>query len=307
MTSHDPEEAFVAELFSKVEPRAQPPWPTQQAVYLSSLLAWRQEVARRRWRRVGVALAAGLACVVIGTGVLLYRNGALAPPVHMATSTPELPPGAVRETSGSGGFRLQAAGGEGLRLGPGTRYAMQGETLWLLEGAIYVEAGDEEGAGSLVINAGHVDVRHVGTRYAVTFNAGRVEVRVRDGLVQVNDGTGRQNVAGGTLLSIGADGQSSGPVASAAWGPHWAWAEQLAPPLAIDGRMLLGVLEDIAFETGRSLAFEDNAVRRLCEATRLKGPVLDLPASGRLFAVLVTTDLEAVENGDRILIRQQAE
>jgi transmembrane sensor len=307
MTSQDPDDAFVAELFSKVGPREQPPWPTQQAVYLSSLLAWRQEVARRRWRRAGLALAAGLACMVIGAGVLLYRNGAHAPPAQLATTAPELPPGVTSESSGPDGLRLQAAGGEALRLRPGTRYAMQGERLWLLEGAVYVEAGVESAAASLVINAGGVDVRHVGTRYAVSLNAAGVEVRVRDGQVEVAAGADRQNIGGGTLLSIGTGGQGSGPVASAAWGPQWAWAERLAPPLAIDGRMLLGVLEDIAFETGRVLVFEDNAVRRLCEATRLKGPVLDLPATGRLFAVLVTTDLEAVENGDRILIRQQAE
>lgn len=306
MNPNDQEETALASLLAGAGPRTRPPGAVAEAVYRSSLLAWQQQLAQRRRRRWIMALAAGIACAAIGTGMILQRTGSRQQALSTAGNA-ALPADAQVERSGPEGQRLFGPTGESLRIKPDSRYAMQGERFWLLEGAVYVESDAVAEAGALVIEADGVAVRHVGTRYAVTLESGAVKIQVRDGIVEVDTGAARET-AGGGMAVLATSGERQVERSSVApWGAAWAWAEDLAPPLVIDGRILSQVLEEIARETGRRLVFDDENVQRSCEQTRLKGPVLDLPASGRLFAVLVATGLEAVENEERIVIRRKTD
>jgi hypothetical protein len=134
---------------------------------------------------------------------------------------------------------------------------------------------------------------------------GQLTVNVRDGLVAVTNRLGQLEVSDGIQLVVDQQGREVARQTIARYGPTWAWTESLAPALAIDGRVLYDVLQEIAFETGRQLEFADEAERVVCGQIRLKGPFLDMPASDRLFAVLVTTGLEATESGERIQILRQ--
>jgi ferric-dicitrate binding protein FerR (iron transport regulator) len=299
------EDKVLAEVFSRVGPRLLPPEATRNAVHRAAHAAWLQAVARRRRRRLNFALAAGISFLVFGTAVLLNRQ-LFTPPVSVSAAA--VPPGdATLEEAGDGGRRLVAASGELLRLRPQSQIAMKGGELWLLRGAVYVESADIEGTGALIVHAGPVAVRHIGTRYAVAVAAGDVEVMVREGVVELTRGADRERAAAGTALSASAAGGPVGRRSIETWGKDWGWADALAPPLNIDGRLCSRVLEEIANETGRRLQYENDAVRGTCEKARLNGPILELPPSGRLFAVLVMTGLEAIENGERIVIRRPAQ
>jgi ferric-dicitrate binding protein FerR (iron transport regulator) len=204
---------------------------------------------------------------------------------------------------------LQTLAGERLRVAAGSDFKFIGtERIQLLSGQVYVESSDSDtGNQRLEIRTQFGSVTHLGTRYAVALSTDRMAIRVREGLVGVTTGALRTDAGAGVEVEIDRKGREINRQRISTYGSMWAWAESLAPPLQIDGRRLADVLREIAAETGRRLEFANEAVRRACAEIELKGPFLDLPAADRLFAVLVTTGLEATESGDRILIQEQME
>ena len=90
---------------------------------------------------------------------------------------------------------LLAAGGS-LRLPPSRPHAKRVE---LLRGSLVAEVHHREEGESFVVTAGEVEVRVVGTRFAVDRGDG-VRVSVSEGVVEVSDGRGAWTVqAGGSL------------------------------------------------------------------------------------------------------------
>jgi ferric-dicitrate binding protein FerR (iron transport regulator) len=310
MNEDDPEGLAVAGLLARVGKRAQPPAPTRDAVYVAALVAWRQQqFVRRRRRWLNVALAASLLLVAVGIGWMLRSMPTATTLIAAHSADRAFPVGSAFEVTDPGGLRIQSQTGEQLRLRAGTRVEFpSARQIRLVTGALYVESRDHSADATstgLTVLVGQTLVRHIGTRYIVGSDGARIEVLVRDGRIELISGMHRSHADAGTRVALSRSGseENRGPIA--AHGGLWRWAEALSPPLAIEGRYLSQVLLEIAFETGRQLQFESEAVRIICEKTSLHGPILDLQPSGRLFAVLVATGLEAVESGDRILIRQQ--
>jgi ferric-dicitrate binding protein FerR (iron transport regulator) len=205
---------------------------------------------------------------------------------------------------------FETSAGYGLRLDRNSRvHTLDPTTVSLERGRIYFESRGVAApqAPPFTIATRYGTVRHAGTRYAVDVTTAVLRVKVRDGAVRVETPAGRAAVNGGEQAAFDAGGRqlARGPLS-----PHdssWQWVEALAPPLALDGRPLIEVLEDIARASGRRLEFADDDVRLACRGITLKGPFIDLPMGDRLYAVLATTGLEAVENGERIVIRRRVD
>lgn len=301
--------AVVAGLLLKAGRRAQPPAETREAVYLSTLLAWQQSHQQRRQQRMRVyALAAGFA---VAAFAVIWYSFAQREPVQVAAwpvgAGQVVRIGQVVHVDTLPGRVLETASGDRIRAATGSELVFQASGhLQLRAGKIYVESGARGNDSSLTIDTDLGSVRHLGTRYVVAVAPGQLTVSVRDGQVAVANRLGQLTVGDGIQLVVDGTGHEAARQNITRYGPTWAWTESLAPALAIDGRVLYDVLQDIAFETGRQLEFADDAVRIVCGQIRLKGPFLDMHASDRLFAVLVTTGLEATESGERIRILRQS-
>ncbi len=319
--------------------RIEPPTETRDAVYLSTRLAWQRELQRRRRTRLTWLAAASVAATTVGLLWLGVREPTPAALVLIAQARGgglALRVGERYETGRERGVVLETAAGHGLRLDRDSRVrGVDATTLEIERGRMYFEsvAADATSAAATTTTATataaatatataralasasttrvfaivtrYGTVRHVGTRFTVEVLPDRLAVQVRDGRVRIDTASQRIDVDAGVRVAIDASGREIERGPAARHGAAWDWVEALAPPLAIDGRSLIAVLEDIARESGRRLEFADEDVRRECRGIALKGPFIELPMGNRLFAVLATTGLEAIESGERILIRHR--
>jgi ferric-dicitrate binding protein FerR (iron transport regulator) len=306
--SEDNETPALSRLLAKAGRRTAPPSETREAVYVSALVAWQQALAQRRQQRHRLlALAASLVAAI---GVVWYAVSARAPALVAATGTVdgrEIHVGEALSAGDKPGLVLRTAMGEQVRIDKGSvaQFVAQGR-IRLSSGRIYVQSSDSRAEG-LVVETRLGSVTHVGTRYAIDLGNSQLRVNVRDGLVNIAFGETHSQVGGGMRMVLDQSGRQPELQRIASYGPLWAWSDRLTPALEIDGRRLSDVLLEIAFETGRRLEFADDVIRQACARIELRGPFLDMPATDRLFAVLITTGLEAVESGDRILIQQHLE
>ncbi|MGD9599205.1 MAG: hypothetical protein AB7G76_14790 [Steroidobacteraceae bacterium] len=304
----------LTRLLTRVGPRIEPPAETREAVYLTTLLAWNDTVrSRRRLFVRRFALAASL--LIAAAGLAAYMTGQMWQPAALVATARggaalTVRAGDVVAAPRESGLVLGIGDSdESLRLDRGARVKFTGLHRAVLEAGRAYFVGAPGGAADtgrrFTLVTRFAEVTHVGTRYALNVEAHDLEVDVREGAVRIRTRSGEFLADAGTRITIDEQGRLSGRTSIATFGAGWGWAEALAPPLPIDGRPLIAVLEEIARETGRRLTFADSRVETACRAILLKGPVLDLPVGDRLFAVLVTTGLEAIENGDLILIRDQ--
>lgn len=234
---------------------------------------WRATVRRRRWARVAVAAAIA---ATIG-GVLLMRP-----------RTEPLAPAPTRFVETSGSTTSVEWNGGTLRLDRETQLRIDTpRTATLLRGAIYY-ANDTTGA-AVTIHTPFGDVRDVGTRFEARLRDDALRVRVRDGAVIVRGTTARA----GTELVANRTSVTSRAVATS--GEEWAWIENAAPPIVLEGKSLDEVLQRIAIEKGLTL-------QRSGPDQTLHGDV-PLSVSEALDAATAAAGVTYRIEGDRLIVR----
>ena len=234
---------------------------------------WRATVRRKRWTRVAVAAAIA---ATIG-GVMLMRPG---------TEPPAPAPKPFVETAGAT-TSVDWNGGT-LRLDRETQLRIDTAcTATLVRGAIYY-ANDTPGV-TVTIHTPFGDVRDVGTRFEIRLRDDALRVRVRDGAVIVRDTTARA----GTELVATRTSVTSRAVATS--GEDWAWIENAAPPIVLEGKSLDEVLQRIAIEKGLTL-------QRSGPDPTLHGDV-PLSVSEALDAATAAAGVTYRIEGDRLIVR----
>ena len=286
--SHEPD-GRLEELLRATGRRPAPPPERAARVREAVRARWRGEQRRRRRRRalwIGVAAAA-----VAAAGMLAFlpRPGVDAPAARVERL--ELPgalrpggvvlAGATVSTEGGGRLALRLSSGHALRLDRGTRVrVLSGRALALERGALYV---DSAGAAQRVeIGTPFGLVRDEGTQFVVRVEARTLRLAVREGRAFL----GAAEVAAGQLLEI--DGDRRRLVPYPASGELWAWAGEIAPPPAIDGRTARDFLDWMARERGLELRFENAEVAAAAATTRLQGSVEGMTLDQALASVLPT-------------------
>ena len=234
---------------------------------------WRATVRRRRWTRVTVAAAVAATIA----GVLVTRP---------RTEPPAPAPTRFVETSGAT-TSIDWNGGT-LRLDRETHVRLDtAHTATLLHGAIYY-ANDTPGV-AVTIHTPFGDVRDVGTRFEIRLRDDALRVRVRDGAVIVRDRTARA----GTELVADRTSVTSRTVPTS--GEEWAWIENAAPPIVLEGKSLHEVLQRIAIEKGLTL-------QRSGPDQTLHGEV-PLSVSEALDAATAAAGVTYRIEGDRLIVR----
>ncbi len=240
---------------------------------------WRTSVRRKRW--TGVAVAAAIAATI--GGVMLTR------PRTEPTARPFVETAEIRELTTPGDATTSVAWNGGtLRLDRETHLRIDAaRTATLLRGAIYY-ANDTPGV-SVTIHTPFGDVRDVGTRFELRLHDDALRVRVRDGAVIVRDTTARA----GTELVANRTSVTSRTIATS--GEEWAWIENAAPPIVLEGKSLDEVLQRVAIEKGLTL-------QRSGPDQMLHGDV-PLSVSEALDAATTAAGVTYRIEGDRLIVR----
>jgi ferric-dicitrate binding protein FerR (iron transport regulator) len=319
-TGDSPSEQALREQLQHAGARPAPPAADEAEIRAAVFAEWDAVTGRRVRLRRGAAAVAASALVV--SVVLLVTDTQPSGPIvanaervsgDVAVAGGDesgalemgepLYAGAVLTTN-DGAAALRLAAGGSLRLAPETRLvlAASGE-VQLLAGKLYFDSAGERGdaaAFAVVTEAGVL--RDVGTQFMVTHDGERIEVGVRDGRVawQPDARAPAAEASAGERLAVAGDrGIERGTIAT--FGPDWAWAERLAPPFSLDGRKLHEVLEWTAEQTGRRIAYADEAAERAAADTTLTGST-DLPPLAQLAAAMALTDLAHRIEGDSIVV-----
>jgi ferric-dicitrate binding protein FerR (iron transport regulator) len=236
---------------------------------------WRASVRRRRWTRVTVAAA--IAATI--AGVILTRPRTESPTPVVETRQLTTLANATTSIEWNGGT---------LRLDRDTQLRIDtARTATLIRGAIYY--ANETPGVAVTIYTPFGDVRDVGTRFEIRLRDDAVRVRVRDGAVLLRGTTARA----GTELLAGRTSVTSRTIATS--GEEWAWIENAAPPIVLEGKSLDEVLQHIAIEKGLTL-------ERSGPDPMLRGDV-PLSVSEALDAATAAAGVTYRIEGDRLIVR----
>ncbi|HET7925037.1 MAG TPA: FecR family protein [Rhodanobacteraceae bacterium] len=319
----DPEverERLLRQLFARAEPRPQPPASHTEEIRRAVLAEWDAVTGRRVWRKraaFGAVAAAALwaAFVYVGGGPEPSVSTALVARVEQVQGVVTTASGArlgagsgvvagARLDSGEGQIALRLASGGSLRIAPRSRVVLVGgDEAELLAGVLYFDS-EAQRASEFAVLTELGRVRDVGTQFLVRLDDERLDVGVREGLVNVTRGAISDTAAAGERLvaTQASNGLRRDSIPTV--GDDWEWAERLAPPFDINGRTLGEFLAWFEAQTGRTVVFADAAVERVKRAAVLSGSV-DLPPMQKLSAVLAVNDLTYVLDGDRVVIEMR--
>jgi FecR protein len=304
----------VAALIRAVGRRSVPPREDYERVLGASRAAWQRAVRQRARRRWTYALAAGLALVMLGAGVLRQVND-LHPTVVAGTLTTVS--GAVFAGSAAGeewrwlnesgvslvaGTRLRTdpTGRAALRLLPDTSLRIAGSThlllqpgnrVELLEGRIYLDTGSAH-SGTVEIVTRFGILRDVGTQFEVLANGTNLRVRTREGAVTLTRGRSEAVLQCDVSEELRIDSQGHierGRITS--YGAEWLWAELLTEPLQGPELSLLQFLDWAAREMGRGLRYDSPETEARVSKVILHGTPPDLAPAQALEVALATTDI----------------
>ncbi len=319
------ESDLVASLIRAAGRRTAPPEDAYRQVLAAATTAFREKKARRFERR-GLFAAAAVIFVAIGiTLVLQWRPASMQPRVAtvvrlvgsvelgtgdgwqaLVEANGVLAPGARIRTLAGGSAALSLDGGASLRLAAATEVTLSGaRDVMLRSGTLYLDHGGRSGAGYRIETPAGT-ARDVGTQFELQVQDGSLRLRVREGRVEIDragqimtGSAGEQldfNVLGGVVRSpILANDRA------------WQWAESIAPTPDMDGQSAAALIAWVARETGHRLLYESPTVEQRATTVILHGNIRHLTPLAALDAMLATTDLEYVLEGDRMEIRARNE
>jgi ferric-dicitrate binding protein FerR (iron transport regulator) len=319
----EPGQDIVESLIRSAGRRAAPPEEAYRDVFAAASEAFRDKVSRRR-DRMRLLYAGAAAALVIGVALILRFAQPDAPRDGLATVARSL--GGVEVASGeswlaladarsplTAGVRIRTrddgrtalalARGESLRLAPGTEVMLDAPgRVYVRQGTVYVDSGPRPSGEPIEIVTPAGTARDLGTQFELQVDGSRLRLRVREGRVAVEQGGRSVTGAAGEQLSIDDfGGVSRAPIAQDA--AAWQWAEAIAPVPDMDGKPASQLIAWVARETGRRLRYESPATEQRAARVILHGNISNLAPFEALSAMLATTDLEYVLNGDTMEIR----
>jgi ferric-dicitrate binding protein FerR (iron transport regulator) len=278
---------------------------------------WEGEVERRRrkrnaWIALGVAAtAAGIAIGLrfrspsVGTGVAAQVSARVealvdAAWIHPASAPPTgaaralrlgdaIAAGSELGTPERGRVALRTGSGHSVRLDRSSDVRVVSATvLYLARGSVYVDSGGaaEATATPLTIRTPFGDVRDLGTQFEVSASASTLRVRVREGDVVVS-GTASLRIGAGEEAVLSERGDVVRRDLES-FGSEWSWAEEIAPPLDIDGRSAREFLEWVARERGLELRFATPELEVAAPGIVLHGSIRGMTLDQALASILPT-------------------
>ena len=272
----------LAVLFGRVGARERPSPAAEKAAFEALHAQWRGRIARqRRWRLTTLAAVSAAAAAAFAVVYVWVQSPAPSPPAVLATveyveggditwrddRSQAQPLGALRALSegqrlatGLGSrVALRWHDGGSLRLDENSRLEfVSGTAVRLTAGNVYFDSAVADGTGraapELAVQTPAGEVVHIGTQFMVSVASDEVVLSVREGNVRVTGDGFELVVAANQALDLRADGTRE-VTAIAGHGERWAWAADVAPQIALDGRTTFDVIAWAARETGRHVVY----------------------------------------------------
>lgn len=290
---------------------------------------WRSQVAERKRRRrslwLGSGLAAAAAVVFFAVVLPSTRQPEVAPaPALFAVSeirgsveivtadgtqaTAEgpqqgllIPVGSMIRTGTESRIALSTAEIQSIRLDRETWVRLESaSTIELDRGGVYVDSGHTS-ESSIEIRTTMGSARDVGTRFEVRLEDEHLTVRVREGMVALALRSEFIEIGDGAAVDVAADG-SHEATRIEAHHSSWAWVEEIAPALEIEGRTALEFLQWYSAETGLQIDFADAEIEQFARSTILHGTIEGLSPSDALLTVLPGSRLVVIEQAGTLLV-----
>jgi hypothetical protein len=324
-----PDRDSVADLIHAVGRRSVPPREDYERVLGASRIAWQQAVRQRARRRWTYALAAGVAFVVVGAGVIRQLHGSrpavaagmlntVEGTVFAGTAAGEgwhwltqakvpLAAGTRLRTDASGRAALLLLPDTSLRIAGATEVILQpGNRVELLYGRVYLDTKHTSG-GTVEIVTRFGTLRDVGTQFEVLATGTALRVRTREGAVELARGRMQEVLECKVSEELRIDSQ--GHIERGRISAHdaeWVWAEMLAEPPRGPELSLLTFLDWVARESGRGLRYDSRETEARVRKIVLHGITPELAPLKAMEVALATTDIEfsLLEDGT-ILLRHR--
>lgn len=325
------EEALVS-LMNQVDRRPAPPEDVERAVYFNTRREWQALQARqahkvrkvRNYRFLAAAAVIVLAVLItpvffplgvvndelqmLGivnsqTGTVYVVRDQQRIPLLAASkdgnhsSSKLLPEDSIVTTAGSG-VSIAWFAGSTIRVAESSELKLHSaHEIELVSGQVYADipatSSGVAGSQSLRINTRFGTVEHIGTQFMVSSLPDSIEIKVREGSVNVsNEQRSVVTTAGNQSTLRATDEIDHQPIA--VFGDQWRWAEQLAPAFNIEGQQLYEVLKRIGRETGKQIVYESADAERIANTTTMHGSIDEDPAHA-LEYLLETNDLSWYE------------
>jgi ferric-dicitrate binding protein FerR (iron transport regulator) len=206
------------------------------------------------------------------------------------------------ETGGAARAALRFTNGTSVRLDRSSRVQLlSASAIELSSGAVYVDT--DRGSQRFEVRTVVATARDIGTQFEVRLIDLALRLRVRTGIVELENGPRSVSARGGTEIMFSAAKSITRPFLP--HGPEWDWAGALAPPLQIEGVALSTFLEHLAREQGWTLRYGDPELARGAAGIVLHGSVNGLSARDALDVAITTSGLRhRLENGELIVLKR---
>ena len=260
---------------------------------------WRRVCAGRRSRRrvTRFAIAASVLIVVFSVfglfrtpGVHIVQVAAIQKSfgtIHWLSKRSVLEPtaslakvhaGQTIVTGDKSGIALAWINGGSVRLDENPKVECQDESSYVLHaGQIYVDSQPAEiiggtrgsAANAFTVITDQGLVTHQGTQFMAHVHADTLTVSVREGQVSI-DGPYYDSDARRGEQVIFSGSRSPTTLRINAYGGAWEWIGQTSPPVDVDGKSVLALLEWASRELGLELRFLCDTVKPAVHAARLR-------------------------------------
>lgn len=293
---------------------------------------WTGEISRRRRRRylwATVTLAAAASLVLFLSLPGMRPNPAPAPDTRIAGTVEsvagvcwtgdhrdadskgersleirqELAIGSFVTTGEQSRISLRLKSGYAVKLDRSSRVRLVGPGVLVLDaGAVYIDSEHSgENAGTLRIQTPLGTIQEIGTRYEVRLRQGSVRVRVREGLVILDDGSRSHQIQAAGELTIDEMGVAT-MQEIATEGAEWNWIAELSSMPDLKGLSAREFLEWVARERNWRLVFATENLSRSASEIVLGGSADGLTLEESLDAVLPTCGMGYRVEDDALIV-----
>jgi len=159
----------------------------------------------------------------------------------------------------------------------------------LVEGELYIDADDSIENSPLLIQTTQGNVKHIGTRYLVKSVNKKLELAVRNGLIELNNNDLKQQLQAGKKLNM----TNKGDINISKIGKDeqlWKWTLLAAEPFAPKNKSLNEFIEWYAHENDLKINWNNNEAKT--KRVKLSGELSNLNQSQQLKAVFLSTKFD---------------
>jgi hypothetical protein len=223
----------------------------------------------------------------------LYANGELLVSTDNETWSPfddeQLHENVWLKTNNSGFATITMIDDSEIRVNSNsTLKLLNPSTVQLIEGEIYHDA-DNSQADHLTIQTSMGQINHIGTRYLVNKKQDKLQIAVRNGMVEVSKNNEITQVSSGKQLEIDENG-SLQESSILAYDQMWNWVQLAGQPFSTKGKSLHDFIIWYSHEHGYKISWNQQQLRT--KNVMLSGQLANLTPAQQIKTIFLSTKFD---------------